>query len=191
MRDQTIEALDGIAGPDPIAARSAGIGDARERLNDAGAWGLLDQRAALLLFDILVGITIGTLSHRQAFWHTEVVETQAPPAGWDEPCGTFRCVAGWIVHVTNALAQPVINERVDGLYRSYERAYQVRLTPAAAPVDYDDAASSILGLLPLQTGSLFSGGADLPELWDEADRITGGTLTAPMVLRPLIEAGRR
>jgi hypothetical protein len=200
MRDTTIAALEALGGgPDP---RGPSIADHRitiERRIEAGGYAqtaaIVGAKPVLLLFDILVGITLGTLRHDQETWG----EIRA--GGPVERCGTYRCLAGWIAHLAypgavdvssgdplpmgrGMVMTPVFAQRLpDG------RQFDIRDLAVAALLDLDPA-DLFREERPTEILWMFAASNSLADLWDYARAATGEAITVPDALRPQVDETR-
>lgn len=225
MKDDTVEllaALDPTPLGDAFAEQRKWTETHGEQIATAAA-PIRTTRALLLLLDVLVGITTGRLRHDQSWWHTVVTEHEGEPATrrsflGDGPsaCGTYRCLAGWLVTLRWPTVKPIEFEKlatnvrtyiryegvwIDGEARSYyemgARALDVVTTvlehgPGPGCGDDDECSICSVGSRAVahDVGALFSGSADLPALWDKAREFTGGVITVPTDLVPLVDAAR-
>jgi hypothetical protein len=149
--------------------RDALAAEAEQTARAAGAV-IHTARAIMLLFDVLVGITTGTLPHDQESW------TRVTRRGPD--CGTYRCVAGWLSHAAFPNLRPH--------RREYVEDWAIVEYAAAADTDgtrrtYAEWAALALDVEYSTSGPerLFTASANLGELWDAAGRLTGGAITIP------------
>lgn len=202
MQDATVAALHALDHPDVAAAR-ARIETYGEARATSAAAPIHTRAALLLLFDVLVGITTGRLRHDQGFWHTIVTGDPDPgPTAYARAfptCGTYRCVAGWLVKIRYPDAEPVVYDQFNHDGRTFTRHTGVRIggarfeyadlaaraldvTPTATPEFYDDAHRVARASLV----DLFASTADLPDLWQAAANLTGGAITIPGDLVPLV-----
>jgi hypothetical protein len=132
MRDETVEllrALDagvdrarttaaGAAAKDRAEGRDALFAEMAERATAAGAL-ITDPRALALLWDVMIGVTVGTLRHRQANWNIMITadDDQAEPS----QCGTYRCIGGWLVALRHP-GRPALDIAMDPFpYASHYR----------------------------------------------------------------------
>lgn len=190
--------------------RDAMAVDAEQIATAAGA-PINTARGIMLLFDVLVGITVGTLAHDQGYWHSEVVRDAELDAVWNAEqtypwspaCGTYRCVAGWLAHITNPGATPILAQHLTGDGYVRHRAEVLKLTDGTV-MPYDQAGALALGVTIERTRCvcelddhaiirhpverLFDGMNTLADLWTLAEKYTGGALTAPADLAPMIAA---
>lgn len=219
MRDETVNLLRAL--DRAVAnARSATAGPTgKQRAEDRDALfvemaerstrnhgAITDPRALALLWDVLVGITTGTLRHRQAHWIT-IVEPARPDAD-PASCGTYRCVAGWLVNVahhgepSNEWALPPIivagghyrvtslaSEKLpDGRSVDIETEAIRLLFGEQAADDYDTLDEDEPDRLRVRTwaNALFRGNNSLADCWDAARELTGGALRVPAELVDLV-----
>lgn len=207
MRDETIKALLDVGRVDEQTDSIGTTRDEVERRIRVGeiATGAVvtTERAVLLLFDILVGITLGHLRHDQTMW-LSTVEALDDTADRD-PCGTYRCVAGWIAHLAYpdaTIDYPQSRRRTDpsGHYRAVEADalslpggnYTIRTLAAAVLLDTTPAAlAHHAGVdIPEPVRRMFVATNRLVELWEYAFEMTGGAITVPAALREQVEATR-
>ncbi len=192
MRDRTVEALDRLAQPTDIGSVRAAIEQTGEERATSAAAPVRTRRALLLLFDVLVGITTGTLRHDQSWWTrvTDCPVDETPDSWLDRlDCGTFRCAAGWLVHIRFPLARAALSPAV-GRTRL---ASFVDIPAADIPdavegrhLDYTTAALLALDVRDSeQIGSIspvvqmFDGDNTVTALWRYASAATGGVVALP------------
>jgi len=203
MRDATIKALDNLATTDPPLA--VAILDHRAevttRIERGWAHGnplVATERAVLLLFDVLAGITIGTLRHDQGTWMA--VRYPLPDSDSDAVaahCGTFRCVAGWLAHFAQPNARPVYDPFVIHYDSGVESREVAALELDGRRVTIREVAVGALldrppfgGVAPDDIVYMFAASNTLADLWDYAGIVTGGAITVPFVLVEQVEATR-
>lgn len=222
MKDDTVEllaALDPTPLGDAFATQRQWIETYGEQVATAADAPIRTTRALLLLLDVLVGITTGRLAHDQRWWHTQVT-AGAEPAGRRRTlptvpptCGTYRCLAGWLVTLRWPTAKAVEYERltthnltytrysgvmIDGEPRSYNemgaRALDVEPITVTDGVGCGDpecpTCRSGARLVSHAVDDLFSGCADLTDLWTSAHKFTGRVVTVPTDLVSLVDAAR-
>jgi hypothetical protein len=207
MQDDTVRALEALDSPQANAAsaaawpdefpdqRTARIAQARADIERDGAQraatadaAVTSTRALLLLFDVVVGITIGTLAHRQQSW---AYGEGAVESG--TPCRTFRCVGGWIAHVAHPGSRLVWAEQWtyptdSGAIEKFS-AYTQEL-PDGQVRDIDDLAVAALtdseyrwgslGWADARIGRIFHHGNTLADVWAAVDAATGGVIPAAL-----------
>lgn len=194
MQDHTVEALNALDHPADIGTIRAAIEhDGEARATAAGA-PIRTRRALLLLFDVLVGITRGTLRHDQGAWN----EVRTSTATEDAPrCGTFRCLAGWLVHIRYPHARPHEHGTPLSIGGMTVRASSFVVVPgefsdpivsygaaAVAALDIPDSDDYAEG----KVYSMFTGNLPLDRLWEYAADRTGGVVTLPAELRGDVRA---
>jgi hypothetical protein len=200
MKDTTVDALDTMRA-DAIAEQRATIETSGETTATATGAPIYTTRALLLLFDVLVGITIGTLRHDQRYWHT-VVNT----ATGRYRCGTYRCVAGWLVATAYPDVEPVPCETLGAVTRYSDviigdetrdygemgaRALDVEVTVAEYEPCSPDCTMCRARWVSHPIDALFDPDATLVELWEQAGRLSGFAIVPPAALYELIHATRR
>lgn len=191
MRDETVNRLDTLVpsrtylAPDrtaPLAldeAAVANIGRTRDMIEILGPQldaELTNIRGMLLLFDILVGITIGTLPHDQDTWTRKL--SHAPN------CGTVRCVAGWLAQIGYPGSRPHYFE--DRLATAQQEladgtCWSMSVLGAAAITGLTPDDVHTFGM-PEKVSDMFSGGASLEDVWTAATHASGGVIVLPGTL---------
>jgi hypothetical protein len=202
MQDATLEALEALNPPTTIGQIRDRVEDAGEELAAAADAPIRTIPAMLLLFDVLVGITRGTLRHRQDFWYQSFRpgRTVAPAFKARPMCGTYRCLAGWISEIAFPGSRPAEVADLDAVYAIISRSARLELASGEV-ISYAHAAARALGV-PVTEGrvpvdpydvvseieEMWAGGNNLAELWQYAEQFTGGAVTLPDELRDLVAA---
>jgi len=211
MHERTVQRLNDLDHQVAAAAAQAApsLGAHRARIAEAASWAadprsdaeIRDPAAIMLLFDVLVGITIGTLPHAQDFWGVEVAAREGMTVT-GERCGTFRCLAGHLVHIGHpGAAVPIPTTEgwhpytADTLYQRHDRVS----INGGPPMAYGDAALTLLlghrhaadcpasctgpacacGLRDNPAANMFEAHNSLRMLWSMAWRYTAGVILPP------------
>lgn len=189
MRDQTPGRIDALITDETavypldggtsaeIAVMRAAIEATGELRAGAVAAEIANLRGLLLLWDVLVGITIGTLAHDQDAWTRRT--------GLAPNCGTLRCVAGWLAQFGHPGSTPAFGRNdlhtaqqrlADGTTWAMGAAAVAALTAVPPREVYDN------GRATEHIREMFSGGVDLAEVWAAATAATGGVVALPDTL---------
>jgi hypothetical protein len=203
MRDDTIEALHRLDSPTDIGKVRARIEWDGARIAAAAAAPIRTTPAMLLLFDVLVGITRGTLRHRQDFWFQSFrpsPRSVAPAFKARPTCGTYRCLAGWISEIAFPGSRPAEVTDLDAVYAIISRSARLELATGEV-ISYAHAGARALGVSVTEgrigvdmydvfseIEEMWAGGNSLGDLWYYAEQFTGGAIVIPDELRERVGA---
>jgi hypothetical protein len=163
--------------------RDALAADAEQTARAADA-PIHDARAIMLLFDVLVGITTGTLRHEQQIW---VLEVRRPVDGY--ACGTYRCLAGWLAYIAFPGITSVATWKQ--LHPGEPTVEYTAATYQGTWKTYGQWARQALGDVGEEqypVAKLFAASATLADLWGYAGELTGGAITIPSSLAEKVAA---